>query len=371
MSKRIVAIDVFRGLLLISMTLNHLILFPFIGTPHLHSWLQAYVYNAFGFLSNSEGFFFVAGLTAGIVYGKKLLRGEGIWPRIKLRLKQMYLLHLTLLLSFTLLVAVSAHYHANWKTLHNLIGVWKDAPGIHYFLDNPFKGFSMGAFFLYLPPFFGILPLYILFLTTTPLLLKQLARGRWIAVIGVSVLCWVLVQYSGSGLLEGQLQQLLPVKLGWFHPFALQLLFVSGLTLGFAYANGKEIDVKKIVLVTAPLLVGLYFLFQATGVDVTNIHHLGLYRAGFFTLKLVAAYALRDYFTWSPIALIGRHPLAVFGFHFVLVYGLVLFLDQLLLLPAQVQVPLLITAFLSIWIPALILEKKTATTLAVTPVLQG
>ena len=102
MGKRIVAIDGYRGLLLFGMTLNHLILFPFIGIEVLNRFLIKYVYSSFGYLSNSEGFFFLAGLVSGIVYGRKVLEGERVVGRVWRRISQMYGIHLVLLLGVVL-----------------------------------------------------------------------------------------------------------------------------------------------------------------------------------------------------------------------------------------------------------------------------
>lgn len=57
--KRDIGLDSLRGLLLVWMTLNHL------GGP-----LHAYSFQTLGFFSSAEGFVFISGVVAGLVYGR-------------------------------------------------------------------------------------------------------------------------------------------------------------------------------------------------------------------------------------------------------------------------------------------------------------
>ena len=67
-------LDTLRGLLLILMTLTH-----------LPTRLSAYSSQAFGFVSAAEGFVFLSGLVAGMVYWRAIdWRGED-WMRTRLR----------------------------------------------------------------------------------------------------------------------------------------------------------------------------------------------------------------------------------------------------------------------------------------------
>ncbi len=57
--ERDIRLDALRGLVLAWMTLNHL------GGP-----LQAYSFQTLGFVSSAEGFVFISGIVAGMVYGR-------------------------------------------------------------------------------------------------------------------------------------------------------------------------------------------------------------------------------------------------------------------------------------------------------------
>jgi hypothetical protein len=71
--KRIFQIDALRGLMLVSMGVNHMLRQPAFASV---SYLQEYTYEPLGFFSAAEGFFFLSGLIAGIVYGKPILNGD-------------------------------------------------------------------------------------------------------------------------------------------------------------------------------------------------------------------------------------------------------------------------------------------------------
>jgi hypothetical protein len=366
---RITSIDAYRGLMLFLMTLNHLILFPFIQLGSAHEFLQKYVYGPFGFFSNSEGFFFLAGLISGIVYGKSLVfkNGRDLWPRIKKRILQMYGVHLVLLFSFALVVAISSTYVDNWKALHSLIEVWKEHEGIRYFLDNPLSGFVMGALFLYFPSFFDMLPVYMLFLLCTPWVLRLLAQKKTIYVLCVSVLLWFIPQYVHENLFEKILRQYAPVKLCWFNPLAIQLLFVSGLTIGFLHVKGTLCRMQKLCVLLGASLLGMYIVLYMTNVDLESCHHLGFLRLVTFTLKALLAYLFARVYSIQAFRLLGKHSLAVFTYHVVCVYTLVFFLPEISAAVFGLQLLYLTLSVSSIWAVAYIFETRRKTAILVQP----
>jgi hypothetical protein len=360
MSNRITSIDGYRGLLLFLMTFNHLLLLPFIQVDVLHMFVIKYVYNSFGFLSNSEGFFFIAGLTAGIVYGKLILKGKNqeLNLKVKKRVFQMYAVHVTLLLGFALFVLFNKNYFLVWKDLHSLVWIWRDAPGIHYFLDNPLTGFALGALFLYTPPFFDILPVYILFLAITPMVLRQLSKGKTILVLGLSFTFWLLSQYTPVDVLENFLGLYIPVKLGWFQPFALQLLFIAGLTIGYAYVNESLIKMSHLFLLVMVLLGILYPVLKFSNADLANAHHLGYMRLSMFAVKAFTAYLLAQWFTLKPFIPLGKYPLPIFGYHILLVYSLTYFLQFFSSQSTPAQILSLSISLSSLWLVAWLWEKR-------------
>ena len=343
--------------MLFVMTFNHLMSFPFIGAAALHSWAMDAAYGRFGFISNSEGFFFIAGITAGIVYGRLLTQGRDseVWPRIWKRIKQMYGIYIALMAGFALFVAFNHEYLANWKTLHTLNRFWINQPGIHYFLDHPLNGFGMGLVFLYQPPFFNLFATYIFLFALIPLLLNQLKKERIVHVFIASILCYIASQYD-PGILERFLLDYLPVKLSWFHLGAIQILFVTGLILGFLYTKGHLPNIHKLFVSATALLLGIASLLYITGIDIQNAPQLGLLRLGLFCLKAYTVFLIRHWIIFKPLALVGRHSLAVFSYHIALTFLLVFFLPKLTILPPALQYFTLAISIATIWIPAYLQE---------------
>jgi hypothetical protein len=357
---RIIALDVCRGFLLLCMTFNHLMVFPFFGVTALNLWTMNAAYGNLGLLSNSEGFFFVAGITAGIVYGRLINQGRDseVWARVWTRIKQMYLLYAALLLGVALFVSCNQNYFANWKALHNHILIWIDKPGIHYFLDNPFTAFGWGCAFIYLIPFFDIYTVYIVILGLIPWVLTQLKKGRITYVLAASLISYILAQYD-SGITQRIAETFLPAKLAWFHLGAIQILFVSGLTLGFFHESGRKLNIHKIFACVCVLFVALLVLFYLTGAEIYSGHHLGIGRLGFFSLKAYGAYLCSRFLTFKPLAMLGKYSLQVFSYHIGLVYFMVYFFHEIAALSLPFQLACLAACLSTIWIPAYLLEKRS------------
>lgn len=367
-NNRILVLDVCRGFMLFVMTFNHLVAFPFIGATALYNYTMDAAYGKFGLISNSEGFFFIAGITAGIVYGRLLLqkRDLEVWSRISKRIKQMYGIYAVLMAGFAMFAAFNHEYHANWKMLHTMIWVWIDQPGIHYFLDHPLNGFAMGLAFLYQPPFFDLFATYIFLFALTPFLLNQLKKERTAYLLIASIICYIAAQYD-PGILERILLTYLPVKLSWFHLGAIQILFVMGLILGFLFVKGRLPNLHKVFVGAIALLLGIAGWLFISGIDIQNAPHLGLLRLSLFCLKAYAVFLARHWITFKPLALLGRHSLVVFTYHIVLTFLLVFFLSEITALPLALKYFILATSIATIWIPAYLQEhmRKRAKRIAI------
>lgn len=345
---RIASLDLFRGLMLLSMTFNHLLVYPFVSIEPLHQLIQKIVYSSFGFVSNSEGFFFIAGISCGLSsaqpFDKKwLLRKIG----------PLYLSHILLLLLFTIYLTLSPAYTTEWRELHHKVWVWIDQPGIQFFLDNPWQGFLLGASFLYFPPFFDILPVYMLFLLVSPLLKRNLEGGRWIFLLLASILLWAATQFWPNALLENSLSQWIPVKLGWFHPFAIQLLFVVGLLLGAFYSKGTLASARYLILMAAAGLSLAYLAFNEIGLCLENCHQLGLHRLAFFLVKVIIALVIAQQFTSQKIEALGQHSLLVFSYHVLMTYTLIFMIPFIDSLSILTKVCFMTICLLSLWLPVL------------------
>lgn len=221
-------LDALRGLLLILMTLTH-----------LPTRLSAYSSQAFGFVSAAEGFVFLSGLVAGMVYWRGFdWQGEDwVRRRIRARARELYGWHLALLL-FLFTVGAAIGHFGERPMLRNLLS---------FYFDQPMVALWAAPLLLYQPPLLDILPTYIVMLLATPFWLGQARRHGWAPVLTLSALVWLFAQVGGRAMLldlfnwaTGERVPSLPLPaLGFFDDFAWQLLWVLGLWAGHLAVRGE------------------------------------------------------------------------------------------------------------------------------------
>ena len=157
-------LDTLRGLLLVLMTVTHL--------PTRYS---VYSSQLFGFASAAEGFVFLSGLVAGLVYWR-LRREQGeavLTQRLRRRAWQLYLAHLALL-AFLFTVGAALGHFGERPMLRNLLS---------FYFEQPLVALWAGPALLYQPPLLDILPTYILLLLGTGFWLRLADRRGWGTVL--------------------------------------------------------------------------------------------------------------------------------------------------------------------------------------------
>lgn len=190
---------------MIAITLNHLNYFP-----NGLTWLTM---KGELFVSSAEGFFLISGIVLGIVRGAKLI-SRPFSEVAKLLLKrslQLYVVYAVATIGFT------------------LVGWW-------FFMDNPALKPGIAApetsvltmiwnvlTFSYLYGWVDYLRLYFFFLLASPLVMWLLRRGWWWLVMAGSVALWFVAP-------EHDWPQSV-----YTQPLTWQLLFFSGMTIGFYY----------------------------------------------------------------------------------------------------------------------------------------
>jgi len=307
---RDIRLDAVRGLLLILMAGVH------VSTPVSH-----FLQEPLGFMSEAEGFIFLSACLAGFAYGRTYLQSDwaAMARRIWKRTGKIYFIHLAVLLP---LVLIAWMFAAQLTPLAN---------HFHDFLLHPCGALALIPLLLHQPPLFDILPLYVIFLGTTPWLLA-IARSRgWGILLAFSTLGWLAGQFNLGTHLTGNPSQLLSLRWGSFNFFSWQLVWIAGLAFG-------ETALHR------PLLTGNWRI--VVGVISTPIVLAGLLaRHGYFTFNpdwflwmdkwTLGPLRLLNFAAWvglllawnprvpalplKPFALLGRHSLAVFSFHLPLV----------------------------------------------------
>jgi hypothetical protein len=318
-AQRDLRLDVFRGLALMMIFINHV---P--GTVY-----ENFTSRNFGLSDAAEGFVLMSGVAAGLAYSP-LFRQAPWWPgigRVWARVWTLYLVHL-FTTAWALAIAAGA---ALWLgTSHGL-----HVNEVQVLLREPL-GFLVGVPLLtHQLGYVNILPMYAVILFAAPALLWLALRRPWM-LAGLSATLWLL-----TGLFEWNMPAF-PNPGGWFfNPLAWQVIFVTGLLTGVAMRQGRRlVPVRAWAqwLAGAVLLGGLLWVRVPAVGDTLN-HLMWLANQNgvdrFFTITdktyvtwprlihiLALAYLLSSW-GWvrqacssaaaAPLALLGRNALPVFA----------------------------------------------------------
>jgi len=318
---RNVRLDAVRGLLLVIMAAVH------VPTPLSHA-----LHEPFGFTSAAEGFVFLGACLSGYVYGKSLAQSG--WAtmarRVWTRAKVVYVMHIGVMMPMALVA---------WTAGSRIPGL---ANQFHDFLLHPWASLALMPLLLHQPPLFDILPLYVVLLAATPLVIRAARRAGWTPILALSALLWLVAQFKLDARLLGDPDRWLPVRWSSFNFLAWQFLWVAGLATGETalrhpliarrYRRAMGISAGAIVLVGLLARHGLWphawfspslFLWM----DKWTLGPLRLLNFGAWASFLLAWNPPLPAI-FAPLALLGRHSLAVFTFHIPLVIAATLLIQS-------------------------------------------
>lgn len=210
-------LDVFRGLALATIYINHV---P--GTV-----FERLTSRNFGFSDAAEVFVLMSGVAAGLAYGPEITGGRP-WRgarRVWARAWTLYSVHIVTTMMAIAISAFAARAFdvTEMLEINNMAPFFKDPLGV--MIGLPTLGHQLG--------YFNILPLYAVLLLAAPgmILLGHRSPARLVAL---SVGLWF-----AAGLLRINLPAY-PNPGGWFfNPFAWQLLFVLGILTGMGMRRGQ------------------------------------------------------------------------------------------------------------------------------------
>lgn len=317
---RDVRLDALRGLFLVIMAAVH------VPTPLSHL-LQ----EPFGFTSAAEGFVFLGACLAGYVYGKTFAKSgwAAMSRRVWGRAKVVYVMHVGLVMPMALLAYAAGSRVAGL------------ANQFHDFLQHPWASLALMPLLLHQPPLFDILPLYVVLLAATPLVMRAARRAGWTPILCLSAILWLAAQFKLDARLLGDPARWLPVRWGSFNFLAWQFLWIAGLATGETtlrhpiiarrYRGVMGMSAGAIVLAGLLARHGLWpnawfspdlFLWM----DKWTLGPLRILNFGAWGVFLLA-WNPRPPAIFAPLALLGRHSLAVFTFHIPLVIAATLLLD--------------------------------------------
>jgi hypothetical protein len=309
---RDIRFDSLRGLLLVSMAINH-----------LPSDLRTVTDQGVGIVSSAEGFVFLSGLLAGFVYTRRL------WREGTSRLRAMTRHRAGVIYGWHMLA-----YFGGFAAL--AINAW--FTGVHsntsppLFTDKPLLAAVCGPLMIYQPGLLDILPMYCVFVLLLPFMLGALEKGwRW-PLLGTSFALWAAVQFLPN--YDGAIISP-PLNFGFFNLLAWQFLFISGVAIGYTKTKSPAplAPVRPWLLLAT--IGGAVFFFclqhriipslwsdQHFGI-MLNKPSLGALRlmSSALVMYLVAVAGTRfpRLLSWRPFAMLGRHPLPIVASQCVLV----------------------------------------------------
>lgn len=304
-------LDVFRGLALITIFINHV-------PGNLYENLTS---RNFGFSDAAEAFVLMSGIAVGLAYSRGFREGAFLSSCMKVwrRAGLLYVTHIVSSLLAIALVAGGALYFGVFEMLGRInFGPLLTKP-LQTMVGVPLLGHQLG--------YFNILPLYAVLLLASPFYIMIGLRSP-LALIGAAVVVWLL-----AGTFRLNLPNY-PNPGGWFfNPVAWQLIYAVGIAGGLCMLEGRKLVPYRAwlfwlcvaflafsciwVLLKAGALPGRKFLpFFIAGFDKTFLALPRLLHA------LALAYVLTNVawvikaFQWPvfrPIELMGRNGLAVFA----------------------------------------------------------
>jgi hypothetical protein len=308
-------LDSLRGLMLVGMAINH------IASP-----LRLLTDHPLGYTTSAEGFVFVSGLVAGLVYTRRLHRlgTDTVLRSSWLRTCTIYSCHVALFIGLLI-----------WSNVFEAVAGVSPGNVPPLMLEHPWAALMSGILLVNQPPLLDILPMYAGFMLLLPGLLAALDARRHALVLSVSFAGWVVTNlfWPLVPLIFGVAQ------MGAFNWGAWQFLFVLGVTFGHASATGQSLLPRWSLRLVLPALTLCAYCFLirhwyvpapfAEFADWVNKNNLAparlLNTLALFFLVHLAFVRWPRLFVWPPFALLGRHSLAVFSAHVAMAYVLFAF----------------------------------------------
>lgn len=169
-SHRIITIDILRGIMLLSILINHVELYPSIfdfATGRGRLWVSA-----------AEGFFFLSGLLVALIYCRRMAKGmtmRSVFKNMWVRALELYVLSVALTLLFTYWAVSSHHIFIKY-------GLPPTIDWGRILVDTLTMRYSFG--------WADFLPHYAVFMFFAPIVFWLLTKGKWWIVVLASIALW-------------------------------------------------------------------------------------------------------------------------------------------------------------------------------------
>lgn len=342
--KRDISLDIFRGLMLVIMAIDHF------GGP-----FRQITFQTFGYVSGAEGFVFLSGVVFGFVYSR-YLDETNIFLKRKAakRALVIYIYHIILLIIIFFLLVLRIIPPKCWIY------------DVSQIQTSPYASIFLYLGLLYKPYLMDILPMYVIFLLFAPYLLIHFNNKKSKTILFISVLLWFAAQLNFIWYPLEEFQGTSKLDFGQFNLFAWQFLFITGIWIGNSkFLNMPVISYRREYVILATTFALLFFLLRhlnrfitipfitgLVGVETLEIGRL----FNFLILVYLIGWLIRNKkignLKW--LALLGRNSLEVFSYHIVVIY---LYKPLQQTMDWQYKAILSLLFAVSLTIPAIIHEK--------------
>lgn len=344
---RFTTIDGFRGIFLAFMMIIH-------ANEILKTTFGKLNHHYFGWVEDAQGFVFMSGPVVGFVYGGRYLRSgyAAMRKAIHKRIGTIYSHQLGLIAIFLLASLI-------------FLVISADAPTIlSRYADHPVVFTFFSAMLVTGSSHMGILPMYIFFMFATPFAMRLLKNRKYFLYAAIIGACWAVAQTQVIDAFDGYIETLLKardlnINIGiFFNVFGWQVLFFSGLMIGFLMASERlnadflhapEMRTVFFICLTLFVFYGIYdrIVFddwfgtefsQLIKAETDRGNLSVIYPITFFIDLVIviwllgpgmtdkntaiqgAAKLLRKFVTLPPLVFLGQHSLHVFSAHILIVY---------------------------------------------------
>lgn len=312
---RNLAYDGLRGWLLIIIACNHL----------YGQFIPQFTRTPFGLTSAAEGFVFLSGFVAYLVYRRLAVDTVQLKRKIWRRVITIYGFHISALLLCFTLVWLFPIYIPQWSNFFNAANWFSDAK----------QSMVATLFLLEQPGYHDILILYFIPMLFLPFAIIAIQNGRALSVAAVSVTVWLAAQFVSADSLAGPFSALFPdikLNVSYFDPFAWQIYFYMGVLLShLKFDKGHNFNFPPLLNAFLLLCITGMFIIKQGFPELTQPYLDGQGEASlFYQLSLLLTVYLfmllmrsfSWFFTVKYPVFLGQHALPVFAFHSIVLYFL-------------------------------------------------
>lgn len=236
--ERDIRLDFFRGVCLFII---------FVAHTFGNAW-ALYIPARFGLSDAAEIFVFCSGMASAIAFASVFVRHGFLMgvARIAHRVWQVYWAHISVFFVCTVIMVL---IDRNLNTGEDYVrGLMME----HFFNDNARDALVGLLTLTYVPPFFDILPMYLVILCMVPIVMLLAGFNKWYAIAAI-VVTWAVASFGYFDLPRAPWNH----ETWFFNPFSWQLVFFTGFALMRGWLPPPPFDSRLVAAAVLYLLVCL------------------------------------------------------------------------------------------------------------------